>query len=429
MGSYTELYFNGHSLFSTKSYADPFVMTLFRESDKRVYTRMVSARDPVVWGPWTGDEDSEEMAFEYAVSIEVVKQRLDIMGFSLAKLNNHFSQSLQRKIASIEESKSFAEGHEVLGQVYDNQLAIIESTTLSDWIESFRRIIEARLTRLKISYPPRNLPEFILLDDEGVLAPYLGDFRFWLRLVAEACPNDSELILDLTEVTYAGYYELDEPVCERSRSALLENYPANAKVIILTEGSSDSFLLQRAMKLLYPSLFDYYSFMDFGSSNVDGGASSLVKTIKAFCGSGVSNRVIALFDNNTAAKVALRGLGRTAIPSNIKVMHYPTVVIANEYPTIGPGGVQNLNVNGLAGSLEMYFGRDILNRDEKMVPVQWGGFDSSLKQYQGELTNKNLLQEAFQAKLGDCEHNPSNIGRYDWVEIQSILTTIFNAFT
>ena len=73
-----------------------------------------------------------------------------------------------------------------------------------------------------------------------------------------------------------------------------------------------------------------------------------------------------------------------------------TIEFARNYPTQGPNGITNLDINGLACSIELYFGRDILtDKEGKLIPIQWKGYEESLKQYQGEILKKKELQEAF----------------------------------
>ena len=62
-----------------------------------------------------------------------------------------------------------------------------------------------------------------------------------------------------------------------------------------------------------------------------------------------------------------------------------------------------MDVNGLAGSVELYFGLDVLRQHEGgLTPVQWRGYNQTLRQYQEELINKTALQKAFQRKLEIC---------------------------
>ena len=78
-------------------------------------------------------------------------------------------------------------------------------------------------------------------------------------------------------------------------------------------------------------------------------------------------------------------MSKTTIPDNIKIARYPNIKMLEDYPTIGPSGITNMDINGLAGSIEMYLGVDSLTEKKELIPVQWKGFDSSLKKYQGEI--------------------------------------------
>jgi hypothetical protein len=82
--------------------------------------------------------------------------------------------------------------------------------------------------------------------------------------------------------------------------------------------------------------------------------------VKAFLATGITNRVIALFDNDTAAQEARRALANVSIPENIAVLAYPALDLLRDYPTLGPGGLTSLDVNGLAASIELYLGKDVL---------------------------------------------------------------------
>jgi hypothetical protein len=253
--------------------------------------------------------------------------------------------------------------------------------------------------------------------------------RFLIRAVIEACGVNSIFQLDLTDVTSSGYYKIAEPVAENARVELTSDYPLNTKVVVLTEGITDRRVLEASLRILYPHLDEYYSFMDFDSANAPGGAGQLVNTVKAFAGAGIANRVIALFDYDTAARAALRGLNGVALPRSMRVLQFPVIAIASNYPTIGPSGLVNMNVNGLAGSLEMYFGEDILRRaDGTFTPVHWRGFDSAIRAYQGELESKKDLQAKFDQKLAVAANNPLTVQTQDWSGIRAILDMVRRPF-
>ncbi len=111
------------------------------------------------------------------------------------------------------------------------------------------------------------------------------------------------------------------------------------------------------------------------------------------------------------------------------ITRYPNITVACNYPTLGPQGPVNMDINGLAGGIELYFGEDILrSQDGTLTPVQWRGFDEALRQYQGEILNKGDLQERFATKLAACLANRQQIEDYDWSGIRAILDVLRTAF-
>ncbi|UXX98112.1 hypothetical protein N7U49_48350 (plasmid) [Streptomyces sp. AD2-2] len=106
------------------------------------------------------------------------------------------------------------------------------------------------------------------------------------------------------------------------------------------------------------------------------------------------------------------------------------------YPTLGPpsvdtptGSPTRADVNGLAGSIELYLGTDALSLpDGNLRPVQWRSYSSACQQYQGEVTEKKVIQQAFAAKVARAQHDSSLIDTQDWTGVQAILDAVIHAF-
>jgi hypothetical protein len=80
MGSYCELYVADYPIYSTESQVDPVIMTIFRESDKRVFDRKVSERNPLTWGH-IEDEGEIETVYEYTNTVANIKA--EIRGYGI----------------------------------------------------------------------------------------------------------------------------------------------------------------------------------------------------------------------------------------------------------------------------------------------------------------------------------------------------------
>ncbi len=347
------------------------------------------------------------------------------MGFTMRRLRDEFEAARQSEVEKYTSWLGDDDDDD------DDDLDYYTNLTFDRYADALSTVLAQRIRPRSLGQSTTNLDPIaqrIVGDNEDYILGFLGsDFRSLIRLVCELVPKSCEVVQDISEVVSAGYYAEDEPVCANSTRALTAGHPENSARIILTEGSTDVEILKETLALLYPHLFGYYTFLDFASSRPQGGAGSLVTTVKAFAAAGITNRIIAIFDNDTAAFDARRSLAAIQLPQNISVCSYPDMSSLEAYPTLGPSGLVQLNVNGLAASIELYLGSDVLANGEGF-PVQWKGYVESLGKYQGEVMHKARLQEKFREKLARCRSSKEELSRCDWSGLSAILEVIFHAF-
>jgi hypothetical protein len=186
------------------------------------------------------------------------------------------------------------------------------------------------------------------------------------------------------------------------------------------------------MELLYPFMSKFYSFIDF-SYKLDGGISYLAKYTKLFAASGIKNRVIALFDNDTEGIFAINNLlSKTKsvkpLPDNFKIISLPYNNEVEEWTTLGYTGESKFNVNGFACSIDMYLGSDILFDDNnKQYPIRFTAYNENAEKYQGEIIKKDEIQKRFKSKLEFAQKNGISDPAV-WSQIDNVLQTIFSAF-
>lgn len=256
------------------------------------------------------------------------------------------------------------------------------------------------------------------------------EWRHVLRLLLTVWP-DAEVELDLTELNAEGWLDGDDvgTLASDAMATLRGVASTHSPIVVLTEGRTDAEFLSAALAILHPQLADLIRFLDF-DGKPEGGAGALVKTVKAFAAAGIANRVVALLDNDTAAREALRSLDVTMLPANIVVKHYPDIDLASRYPTLGPpnasspaGHIEVADVNGLAGSIELYLGADVLTQgDGELTPVQWRSYSQAVQSYQGEVVAKAQVHERFRAKLAQAFVSPDQ-GRQDRPAVEALATT------
>jgi hypothetical protein len=258
------------------------------------------------------------------------------------------------------------------------------------------------------------------------------DERYALRAVLLAFP-DAEVVFDVTGLEKSGYLAESDRECFASKAAAAIGEAAgrHAPVVVLTEGRTDAEFLAAGLAVLYPHLTDLIRFLDY-ERKPEGGVSALVRMVRAFAAAGIVNRVIAVCDNDTAAANDLRSISSAALPPSTKILRYPVLDLAKSYPTLGPpsigpteAAVPLADVNGLACSVELYLGTDVLTRpDGSLRPVQWTSFFPSMDRYQGKVVEKELIHQAFRAKYNLALKDPENAKKQDWSGLRLILDTI-----
>jgi hypothetical protein len=249
-----------------------------------------------------------------------------------------------------------------------------------------------------------------------------------LRLMLEHVDGETDVALDFLEA-----YDStpDRPIAQIARQAQV-NQPTTAPLIVLTEGKTDSRLLAKGMQVTHPHLIGYVTFIDFDGFAAQGGAGPLANLVKSFAAAGVANRVVAIADNDRAGHEALAKIRRSGgLPANYRVLNYPPLEFLKSYPTVEPDGdvPVEADVNGSAGSLELYLGSDVLLADGELIPVRWTGHSTNQGVRQGSLSggHKTRVQERFEAKVAAALED-TGTANADWSGIRAIIEAIINAF-
>jgi hypothetical protein len=264
------------------------------------------------------------------------------------------------------------------------------------------------------------------LGSRGWLVNLLDSEDGWdtlrrLRAILLAFP-DADVTIDVTWLGEYGWRE-SEPaaLASNAQAAVRDKTAVHAPVIVLTEGTTDAEFLSTALSVLHPHLTDLVRFLDY-ERKPEGGASAVLRAVRAFDAAGIANRVIAVLDNDTAAADTLRGYSRPGPSERIRVLQYPAIDLARRYPTLGPPTTQSpgasielADVNGLAGSIELYLGRDVLtDQDGSLRPVQWTSFIAGMGRYHGEITGKHDIHKAFRAKAAAALQDRTTASQQDW---------------
>jgi len=388
---------------------------------------------------WGIIEDEEtETVFEYQLTAAKARQRLDILGFTAARSKHEFESRIREMLGEREDDDELSFYHGPSWLPDDERRTFTQALTFERWGRGVREFLDIGISPYILMQDEQDreldpIVRFIVTsndcsNDDFEFGFPCCDPRILIRSVLEFTDDSTPVVLDYTELVHSGYYDGSEDLANRARASKQREFVSTARTIVLTEGRSDVEFLQKSLDLLYPHLSELFTFNDFAGTKHEGGVGGLVKTVKAFIASGVANRVVAIFDNDTAAAEALTSIDPATLPEQFRLLQFPILSYAIDYPTTGPQGEFNLDVNGLAGGIELYFGLDVLRQNGKLTRVQWTGYTSKLKQYQGELLNKKRLQERFREKLNAATPEDVDWNSDDWIGMRLILESIFGAF-
>ena len=358
--------------------------------------------------------------------------RLEITGDTKNGHQFTFDELSVHEADWLEEHSHHYKGPIILGEI-NEKIDLLRSADMDGFDLAAKHLIDNKIYPYnKEKYKGSDkFCKYLLEGSDSIFDNHPGAYSFAgiIHILGKIYSKRLNIKYDISEFIDYGYYP--DSICDAYKNVVdTENhgYRIGEKIIILTEGSSDILILNESLKLLYPHLVDYYYFMDFHTSNASGSTGSLVNTIKSFIGAGINNKVIALFDNDTAAREAIESLNGINVPKNIAILRLPEIELANNYPTIGPSGTSSLNINGLAGSIELYLGKDIIFDNGNFIPIQWKGYSQRIKAYQGEILLKKEVQKKFEKFIKECKQDKNLIHKKDWWGIKLIFEKIFHAF-
>ena len=367
----------------------------------------------------TPDPDGGEPDIEYRATRKSILKRLDVMGCTAALAKRRFEEWRTEQIHDQESYLSEVEPDRDPKQV--EELIALSKLTWEKWC-------------LRVPVVLSNLYEFYSYIDETERRmkefgekPWLWfdglDSLISVRAILEAAPDVHEVSLNVGHLIGGGWIDADKKICtEKIRIVAARGQPVGP-AIILAEGKSDIAVLKASIKRFHPDLTEFVTFLDHSEFKVDGGASYVVKFLKAFAAARIPANIVAVFDNDAAGLAAYKQALSLNLPDNMACIHFPDIELARAYPTIGPQGTHDANINGRACGIEIYLGKAALSSNGTLRPVRWTGYDQRADTYQGEVDEKESVQEAFlmAMRMGAGEIET------DYPEMQLVWQTILEA--
>lgn len=251
------------------------------------------------------DTDSDNLITEmkegYARKLSSIKMRLDLLGYNLVSIKRMFEETVcEHEEMGYKIKLSFDTFYDVLRNIDISKVDTVKFAAEYyengyDFGEYVRKcVLESPQIKEKIFLEygdsenrKYERPEFELSEFLENLDPYIT-----LRILADNPQNgEQEIQWSYADVVEEGWVHRDE---------VIKELPAERRILIVTEGSSDSYILRKAIDELYPDISDFFDFIDMKENYPFTGTGNLFNFCVGLCRINIQNNIIAIFDNDTA---------------------------------------------------------------------------------------------------------------------------------
>jgi hypothetical protein len=190
------------------------------------------------------------------------------------------------------------------------------------------------------------------------------------------------------------------------------------KILVATEGASDSRVLRRGLDLLRPDVADFFSFIDGEERHHFWGTGNLVKFAEGLLRIDIQNQILFLLDNDAEGVDALRKIDALGLPSNMRAMRLPDLEAMSSFPALGPEGLSLCDINGRASAIECFL--DLELPDYPPARVIWSNYKKDLDLWHGALEHKDSYIRHF----ADQDLEAMSSGHYDASKLEVLLDAL-----
>jgi len=343
-----------------------------------------------------------EIKDAYSAPLRKVKKRLDMLGYSLTNIQKLYRMAINefKKHTNCKRMPSFKQLYDTLSMINLGAVKLTEEDECNDhdFGKYFKNCIAPKLGF--------NDKDFAY--DFGEFYENLDPYII-VRLLAENHNNmKKNVIWCYQDIVDGGYV---------SKTDIYQELNENNKFLIVTEGTSDLFIIEKCLKLFHPEIIDFFSFIDMQDNYPFTGSGNLYKFIQGLSKIHPVNNVLAIFDNDTEGNDKYEQSKDINLPHNIKIVKLPTLKGFQKFKTIGPSGMNMQNINGCAVAIECFL--DLKYNINTSPIIRWTSYNNNLRRYQGVLENKDNYVRQFKKAT-------PNHSAYDFAKLISLTDTIIN---
>lgn len=338
----------------------------------------------------------------FSRNLSLIKRRLDLLGYSLKKVEKLYNDALyecseygynldlsfdsfSKMLRELDISKIDTPGFSVNYEENGYDFGEFVQRCILPEEEIYNRLLQScsadkREVRYALEIFFENFDPYIIL-----------------RLLAEnpSCKN-LDVYWSYADVVEGGWV---------SKEDISKPLPRTEKIMIVTEGSSDTFILQKTIESLHPDISDFFQFIDMHDNYPFTGTGSLYNFCCGLMKININNKVIVIFDNDVAGLEKYNKLKAMTQLDNMLITKLPDHEDFISVETIGPLGTEQGNINGTAVAIECF-----LDFSKKSPQVRWANYVEQSGKYQGSLVNKDsYVREFKKANLTDGSYDTSKL--------------------
>ena len=198
------------------------------------------------------------------------------------------------------------------------------------------------------------------------------------------------------------------------RSDFIRQLDQSNRFLLVTEGSSDAAILRKAFALLKPHVADFFDFVDMEEGYPFSGTGNVYRFVQGLISIRVQNNIIVIYDNDAEGRANFDRTVALNISENMAVLKLPNRPEFMRFPTQGPSGNHNADINGRAAAIECY-----LDLPEDAC-IQWSSYVPKVDAYQGALIGKECYARTFLKQRGIVQG-------YDYRKLHAVLDGIVGA--
>jgi hypothetical protein len=336
----------------------------------------------------------------YSISLRRVKNRLELLGYSLQKINSHFQNHNDNYSDYIEQPYIS----------FETILAIFSKINIKNY-KNKKEDRDYDLGEYFIDNIFLNDTFKDLRDHLGIKNKDIGTYfenldpLITLRLLIEN-PNNLEMNLEWrTQDVIDGGWTNEKEIFVGVEEA--------DKFLIVTEGSSDSFIIKKSLELLKPDILDFFTFIDMEENYPFTGTGNLFRFCQGLASIRIQNKTLVIFDNDLEGVDKFNKTKNLNLPNQMKIMKLPELDEFTYFLTVGPTGETYENINGKAVAIECFL--DFTKFNPK---IRWTNYSKDYDAYQGSLENK----DAYVRNFKNVRQTADN---YNFIKLTKLLDEIY----